>query len=265
MNVEHHKRLRNWFFNYIEDISPEHGRLKSLIELKKVHSLNVADNSRALAEDMKWSHSDILTSEILGLFHDIGRFSQIIEFQTFSDPDSINHGEHGYNILKQSDILSPLPAIDQKRILNGTHYHNSRNIPEHVASDSLSFLKLVRDADKLDIYRVINGSIKNNELKEYPEITLHIDINGPLNPSALAQVRSKQTVSYENVKSLADFGLTQLSWIYDINYTFIFRQILQRGILEEITQILPEEKEINELVQSVKSYIESKLKTSPPN
>ncbi len=262
MNVEHFNHLKKWFLKYIEDISPNNGRLKSLIQLKTVHSLNVAENSRALAEDLKLSQFDILTSEALGLFHDIGRFSQIIEFQTFSDPDSINHGEHGYKIIKQFDILSTLPAIDQKRILDGTHYHNSRKIPKHVSSDSLYFLKLVRDTDKLDIYRVISDSIKNNEFKEYPEITLDIDINGSLNPLALAQVQSKQTVSYKNVKSLVDFGLTQLSWIYDINYKFTFQQILKREIFEEITKLLPEEKEVNEVVQSVKSFIETKLKTT---
>ena len=259
MNIEQFNNIQKWFHKYVKNITPDSGKLITLIQLKLDHSLNTADHSMAIGEDMRWSRSDILTAEALGLLHDVGRFSQLVEFGTFSDTGSINHGECGYKIVKQFNILSPLAPDDQSRILDGIRYHNLAEIPQHINSDSLRFVKLVRDADKLDIFRVISDSIKNNRLDDYPEITLNIDINGPVNPSALAQVLNKQIVAYKNVKSLADFGLTQLSWIYDINYKFTFQQIFDRRILEQVTELLPEEKEVQKVVQAVKTFIAQKL------
>ncbi len=259
MNVEQFNHLQKWFHKYVKNITPDSGKLIHLIQLKLEHSINTAYYSRALGEDMRWSVSDILTAEALGLLHDVGRFSQIVKFGTFSDTGSINHGECGHKIIKQFNILSPLTGDDQARILDGIHYHNSVEIPQHINPDSLRFVKLVRDADKLDIFRVINDSIKNNRLDDYPEITLNIDINGPVNPLVLSQVLNKQIVSYKNVKSLADFGLTQLSWIYDINYKFTFQQIFDRRILEQVIELLPEEKEIQKVARAVKMFIAQKL------
>jgi len=259
MNIEQFNYIQEWFHIYVKNITPDTGKLIPLIQLKLGHSLNTADYSRDMGKDMRWSQSDILTAETLGLLHDIGRFPQLVEFGTFSDTSSINHGELGYKIVKQFNILSPLAEEDQSRILDGIHYHNLLKIPQHINSDSLRFVKLVRDADKLDIFRVISDSIRNNRLDDYPEITLNIDIDGPVNPSALAQVLNKQIVSYKNVKSLADFGLTQLSWIYDINYKFTFQQIFERRIIEQVTELLPEEKEVQKVVRAVKTFIAQKL------
>lgn len=58
---------------------------------------------------MRWFQSDILIAEAPGLLHDVGRFSQLVEFGTFSDTDSINHGESGYKIIKHFEVFSPLP------------------------------------------------------------------------------------------------------------------------------------------------------------
>ncbi|MFC1538912.1 HD domain-containing protein [Candidatus Latescibacterota bacterium] len=262
MTIEQFDDLKKWFETYVDNVTPDDNRLKTLITLKYNHSHEVAVNCRGIAEDANMSASDILTAELLGLFHDIGRFSQLVEFQTFSDPDSLNHGEHGYEIAIKTDVLSAVSDSDKQRILNGIRYHNSRIIPEHLDSDVLPFVKLIRDADKLDIFRVISETLGNKDFDKYPEITLHIDIDGPVNPAALSQVRRLETVSYENVKSLLDFRLTQLAWIFDINYPFTFRQIIERGFLNEITGSLPEDDDIREVIRSVVDFIDSKLKSA---
>jgi len=259
MNNNQCNEIRAWFFHYVENISHDSGILKPLIQLKLDHSLHVADDSREIAENLKWPLSEIVIAETLGLLHDVGRFSQIVEFRTFSDPDSINHGERGYHIIRDLDVLSSLPAQEQLIFLDGIHYHNVREIPHHICKESLRYIKLLRDADKLDIFRVINDMLHNGTLEKHPEITLNIDLNGPVSPAALAQILNEQTVSYENIKSLADFGLTQLSWIYDINYYVTFQRIIDRSIIEKIIEFLPENKEIKNVVQKVNTFITKTL------
>ena len=259
MNTEQCNTIKKWFYIYVGDIPQDDIKLAAFIQLKLEHSLKVAGCSKSFAEKMQWSQSDIFIAEVLGLLHDIGRFSQLVEFLTFADEDSINHGESGYRLIKQLDILSPLPETEQTGILDGIHYHNSREIPSHINSDSLRFIKLVRDADKLDIFRVIRNHVKKNKLEEHPEIILNIDIDGPVNPEALAQILNKETISYNKVKSLADFGLAQLAWIYDINYKVTFQEISDRNIIEQITEIFPQDKEIYKVKQLVESFINEKI------
>ena len=259
MNAEQKNIFKKWFHNYVEDIPFKDEKITTFIQLKLEHSLKVADTCKTFAEKMDWSQADTYTAEVIGLFHDIGRFSQLVEFRTFADNDSINHGERGFRLIKQLRILSTLHEKDRSGILNGIRYHNSRKIPPHINSDCLLFLRLVRDADKLDIIRVIRNHIKNNRIEEHPEVILNIDINGPVNPDALAQILDGEPISYKNVKSLADFGLAQLAWIYDVNYKVTFQEILDRNMIEKITEFFPHIKEIQKAKQQIKSYIRDKI------
>ena len=259
MDAKQCNMLKKWFSDYVEDVFIEDEKITAFIQLKLEHSIKVAESCRIFATRMDWSQSDIYTAEVIGLFHDIGRFSQLVEYRTFADENSINHGERGYRLIKQFGILSFLPESGQSGILNGIRYHNSRYIPTHITTDSLPFLRLVRDADKLDIIRVIRSHIKNNRLEEHPEIILNIDIDGPVNPDALKQILNKETVSYKNVKSLADFGLAQLAWIYDINYKVTFQEIIDGNIIDKITEFFPHIQEIQEVKQHVETYIMEKM------
>ncbi len=259
MDAEQNNTFKKWFHNFVEDVPFTDDKISIFIQIKLEHSLKVAENCRAIAEKMEWSLPDIYTVEVTGLLHDIGRFSQLVEFRTFADEKSINHGERGFRLIKRLGILSILNDTDQSGILNGIRYHNSRYIPPHLNSDNLHFLRLVRDADKLDIIRVISSHIKHNRIEKYPEVMLNIDVNGPVNPDALEQILNKKIVSYKNVKSLADFCLAQLAWIYDINYSVTFQEILNRNLIEKITEFFPHIKEIQEVKQHIKSYIHKKI------
>lgn len=258
MNINQISAVKKWFIDYVENITPDNSKFIHLIRLKLDHSLHVAENSGLIADGMKWSKADVITAEALGLLHDVGRFSQIVEFHTFSDADSINHGEQGFQVVRNSGILSALPKDEQMKIFDGIKYHNLIKIPQHINSDNLRFVKLVRDADKLDIYRVINDTVKTDKLEEHPEIFLNIDFDGPINPAALAQILNRETVSHGNIKSFKDFCLTQLSWMYDINYSLTFRLISERGIFKTVTAFLPGESDVQKAVQSVSAYIKDK-------
>jgi hypothetical protein len=257
MTAEQFKNIKDWFESYVDDITPDDETLSALIDLKRVHSAEVAVNCKEIAEDANFSGPDIRTAEALGVLHDAGRFSQIVKFRTFSDSESFNHGEHGYDILVKSDVLSPLSDLDRDRILCGIRYHNSRFVPDDLDPGVLPFVGLIRDADKLDIYRVISETLRNGDYDRYPEITLHIDFDGPVNPAVLDQIRDQKTVSYDNVKSLHDFRIAQFSWLYDLNYEYTYRQMVERGFLAEITESLPDDKDVTDVVRAAQDYIES--------
>ena len=155
MNSEILEKIKTWFDEYITTHIPEKMLSNQMIQIKLEHSRHVADNCSTIAEELKWDEREILTAEALGLLHDIGRFSQFVEYRTFSDSDSVNHGELGCKVVKHSKILSSISVRHRQCILDGIRHHNHRNLVQDVNPDSMPFLKLIRDADKLDIFRVV--------------------------------------------------------------------------------------------------------------
>jgi len=257
MNSRQSRAVHRWFHQYVDSIRPTDDKIKTFIDLKREHSLIVAGTCRSFAGEMEWTPDEQLTAGVTGLLHDIGRFSQLVEFRTFDDDGSIDHGERGYRLMKENGVLSTLSEHDRTGILLGIRHHNSRYIPPLLDESVSRYLKLVRDADKLDIIRVIYHYIKNGMLEEHPEITLNIDLDGPVTPEALEQVRNGETITYGNIKSLADFALAQLAWFYDINYPPAFRSARDRRVIDQIIEFFPSVREIDEVRKAVERHIDS--------
>ncbi len=255
MTESQFNELTGWFYTYTRNLTPENKKHTDLIDLKIDHSERVAEIARQLAEEMQWPRSDIRTGEVLGLLHDIGRFSQIIEHSTFSDPDSIDHGERGYQVLRENGALSGLDVPEQNAILFGVRHHNDRDFPTDIPAESTRFVKLVRDSDKLDIFRVIDNIIRERKFDEHPEMTLNIDIDGPPTAGAIAEIKKRETISYQNVLTLADFALTELSWTYDLQYPGALRRMVEWGCLDRIISLLPDTDEMREIITEIRSYI----------
>ena len=246
MNSETFHDIQNWFSKYINDFPDDTLSSESMIQIKVIHSRKVEEICRTLAEELVWSAEDIVTASAAGLLHDAGRFSQFTEYGTFSDADSVDHGRRGYDVVKESGILSRCSETDRNRILDGILYHNLRTIPSEARPDSLPFVKLVRDGDKLDIYRIIRERIENNMLGDHLKEALFIRAEGPANPLAIREIWNRETVSNENLISMAAFTLMQMSWVFDINYVPTLRRIRESGILNFLASALPNEKEAKE-------------------
>ncbi len=249
------ENAKTWFNNYIKTFTPSDIQSAHMIQLKVEHSMNVAVNSRTLAEELKWPKTDVFTAEILGLLHDIGRFSQFAEYGTFTDSNSINHADRGYDVVSQSNILSSLSPIYRQSIFDGILFHNRREIPRNVRPESLPLVKLVRDADKVDIFRVVSESMEDRKLIEYINNAMNLQSNGSINHRALDEIRRKKIVSNENLKSEADFHLMRLSWVFDINYSATFKHIYDKKILEQIIHELPHDDEIQAVSNFILKYL----------
>lgn len=252
--------IKNWFGVYVKTFSRNNGDLHPLLQLKVEHSKRVAMDGKRLAEDFGWSHADMNVVEILGLLHDIGRFSQFAEFGTFHDGKTVNHGERGWDIIRQSDVLSSLNDREQERILHGVRYHNSKAIPDRLDGDSLPFVKLIRDADKLDIFRVVYDAVEHDGFQELSEMLPQVALDGPMNPQVVRDLQKHRSCSWENVKSLADLLLMQLSWVYDVNYAPTFQRIAERNIISKIAGELPQHSDaINDIVWAAERFVADKI------
>jgi len=260
MNPQTFQSLISWFDRFAIGYADAAGALHPMLQLKLDHSRRVAEDCRAIATELGWPEDGRRLAEIIGLLHDAGRFPQFAQYRTFFDPSSLNHGECGYETVLASKALDGCSPSEAAIILDSIRYHNRRHIPDTLAAGSLPFLKLIRDTDKLDIILVVNDTLRQGRHKEYPEILLNIDLEGPPNPDLVREIRDTRSGSYEGVKTLADMSLMRLSWVYDINYAPSFRRLAERRLMEDICHVLPDTPDIRAIISSARQHIEQTLK-----
>ena len=77
------------------------------IERKYYHSLRVMDFAEAIGKSINLDDNDLEIAIVGGLLHDYGRFPQWERYNTYSDVDSIDHGNLGVSLLfNENEILN---------------------------------------------------------------------------------------------------------------------------------------------------------------
>ena len=259
MNTADVKRIQVFFDDYTRGFSAEDGQLSLPLRIKVEHCRHVAEDCGDIARELGWDESGVASAVVLGYLHDIGRFSQYTQYKTFRDRDSVNHAPLGCEVLEQAGILEVFSAEDRQVVHDGVLYHNRRELPPGIPESSLRFIKLVRDADKLDIFRVVYEAVENDHLRDYPEITLGLDLDGPVSPDLLEDIRNGQMGGYHKLKSLMDVYLVQVSWVYDFNYRPSLARMKQRMILKKLGKLLPPDSTVQDVVRSASRHLDERL------
>jgi len=225
-------KIKSIFFNYTDKFREKEGEFSPMILLKYEHSIRVSKNAREIAEENQWEGTDLSIAELAGLYHDIGRFEQYRQYKSFYDPDSINHGDFGARLVKENKDFDAIPSEIKNQLIKCIKYHNKKTLPCSLNKSNQRLINLIRDADKLDIYFVVNDAIVNNKLDKFPELIWNLDIDGPPNPVIIKDILNGRLSSFSNVKTLADFNLLQLTWIHDINYNATYKKMIERRVLK---------------------------------
>jgi len=239
MTPEQLQTVRQHFLEYANRYIDRAGNMRKMMELKREHCAFVARNCRELATSKGWNPADIRTAEALGFLHDVGRFPQLEEYGTFRDDLSINHGERGRQAIQESGLLDELEPALREALLDGVRHHNARTIPSNLPESHYRWLKLIRDADRLDIYRIVLDTLDNNQVEEHPDIVLNLAIEGDPCSDTLETIQRREQPAYSNLKCVADFILMLLSWSYQMNDSATLKIMRERRIIERLAIYLP--------------------------
>ncbi len=259
MNGEQLEEIRGWFTRYARSFLREGEEIPPPLALKLRHTERVAEEARGLAADLGWSNAEQNTAEALGVLHDIGRFPQFAEYGTFSDAVSVDHGERGWSVVKHAPVLVGLPSAEQKQILDGIRHHNARTVPDDLHRGSLPLLQLIRDADKLDVFRVVLEAVNRDGFCDLPDMLPHITLERTCSPQIIEDVRNHRCCSLSDLRSLGDFLLMLLSWAYDINTLPALKRIRDRRIVSQILGQLPRSPALDRLGEVVDASIVERL------
>jgi len=210
-----------------------------MIKMKYSHSHDVMRVGGKLTDDLEWSAGAKRVGIAACLLHDAGRFSQYRDFGTYYDGVSVDHGDRGYEaLLSESDRYAEVTGGKAwEAILQAVKWHNKKSLPE-LSEEVAPFCRLVRDADKLDVFNLVQRRMDEGTVGEL--LPRH-KIEAPLSEPLLNEVEKNWSGSYKHASSLLDFLLIQLTWVLDMNFAPSLRLLEENGIISRICDHFPKD------------------------
>lgn len=235
------------FDKYVSQFNPEKGRIK----LKIDHIKRVSIMSRKIAENLKLDDEYIKLAELIGLFHDIGRFKQAELYNTFNDRISVNHAELSVKVLCEDNLIDNFNVEDKyKKIIKiAILNHNKSKIDNNLTEEEMLFSKIIRDADKLDIYYTICKY-------DFESIFWYSDFDcSQISDVIMEDFITSNFVNYSNIKSNSDQIPIFYAYIYDLYFDFSLKYLKENKFLDKFTDRVYDNFTSNIVKQQVKQTI----------
>lgn len=200
-------------------------------ELKIIHTYHVAENAKKIAQELKLSKEDIELTELIGILHDIGRFE---ELKITKELNSVkfDHAGHGSKMLFEEDMIrkfiedSQYDNIIKKSIEN----HSRLEIEENLDERTLLHSKIIRDADKIDNYRV-----KKDEKIEaiFPKRVNRIEDmeESKLSDIVYNTILDKKCVDIHDRVTPLDFWVCILAFTFDLNFDVSYKIVKENDYI----------------------------------
>lgn len=252
------KKMHSWMTAYMNRFNTDDEVVMQGIRIKQIHTGYVTGIARQLARHLELSPHDIQLAEIMGLFHDVGRFRQYSIYKTFNDAQSEDHADLGLKVLaEEMPYLQALSDEDAQLVRFAIQNHNKKEIAATEDRRQLLFARLLRDADKLDIYRVLSPYLSPEGADKAPKF-IKSDASQLVSPDFVEAFAAGKQADYKKLRTHGDRKLIRLMWVYDINYSWTLRKMVERGYIDLIIGYLPEQAGLEAGLQRLRSYIEQK-------
>lgn len=251
--------LKSWFKKYVQGFYSDDLIIQENIRLKEFHTLRVCEAILDIGGTLDLSNRDLCFAEISALLHDIGRFEQFRRYGTFSDFRSEDHADLGVKVIQESRILVAFDPNIAEMIIRLVGFHNKATLPEGEDKRFIFFLKLLRDADKADIWRVVTEYYQNAGHKRNQAIELELSDNQKVSEPVYEALMNRRVVDMSGLKTINDFKMLQMGWIYDLHFPRTFEIVRENRYLEKIRDSISGDSErIEEIYTRTRSYLKYK-------
>lgn len=276
--VINRKNVINAFAEYVRNYDPSDEKIK----LKIDHTYRVAGLCQRIAESLGLSEPDVDIAWLLGMLHDIGRFEQIRRFGTFNDVQSVDHAEFGADLLfkeglirkfaegyyEECELAEPENQEDEQIIKNNEHHnkdtgllemairqHNKYRVKEDLTERQRMFCDILRDADKVDIFKV-NADIP---MEIIYDVTTEELKNGVITKEVLESFYKKETVLKSVRRSVVDHIVGHISLLFELVYKESYRQAKEQGYVYKLLNFKSDVPEVNAEFDDMRKYVDEFL------
>ena len=221
MNIDLQKAIKE-FIQYTQkyDLQNQH------ISEKQKHSLRVMEISKQIAEKLELSQEDVDIVTLIGLLHDVARFEQYTKYGTFKDLQSIDHGDLGGEILRKYIRKYIETNKYDEIIIKAVKNHNKFKIEEGLTETEELYAKIIRDADKIDIfYESVEMFWKGKE---------HEVESSKVSEDVIQQIKSYSSTKRKTEETAIDNIMRVIAFIFDINFKSSFEIIKEENYINKI-------------------------------
>lgn len=231
------------FKKYVSNYNLENKNIK----LKYEHSFRVMEQSVNIAKSLGLDETDKKLAEIIGLLHDFGRFEQLKVYNTYNDSKSIDHANYSVDVLfNNGEIRNYIKTDSYDNIIKAAiKNHNKFEIEGNLTEKELLHSCIVRDADKIDILYLIT-ILKEIVIK---------DTNDEISKEVIEQFNNKSTIKNATIKNNNDRVISYLSFVYDINYIYTIKYILNNKIMEKYYGLLDNKEMFKPYFDEINKYM----------
>ena len=254
------RQMHEWMAAYMKSFYSDDAQVQQGILIKEKHTGYVTSNCVELAKFLKLSTHDTELAEIIGLFHDVGRFRQYSIYKTFNDADSEDHANLALKVIDELEFFKELSAPDYELVKFAIQNHNKKTVAPTDDERKILFAKLIRDADKLDIYRVLEPFLAQKNADKMPQfIKSKGNLVADISPDFVENFVTGEQADYRKIRTNGDRKIVRLMWLYDVNFSWTMQKIVERGYIEKIVSNLPMDERVAEGVRRLKLHVEKKL------
>lgn len=217
------------------------------INLKYYHSRRVAVLSKKIAENLNLSFREVKIATQIGLLHDISRFYEYIMFNNFKNSNGFDHGKYGVKILNTHNYYEKfdIHKEDLENIYPAIYYHNKKDLPRKYKNNK--FCMIIRDADKIDILNVVSDMLETSD-------------SDTINPKLDKDFLSYRQSHWKYKTNPSNCLIFYLSFIYDLNYDYSCKILLDLGYLDKIYNNLKNKERYTKYFDFAKKYLEKRSK-----
>ncbi len=253
------KHAQMAFRDYVKPYDITNGK----IELKIKHTFRTVEVAKKIAEDLNLNEEQCLLAELISLLHDIGRFEQVRIYNTFRDDESIDHADLGVKILFEDGKIRKF-IQDTKYddiIYKAVKNHNKFQIEEGLKEEELLQAKIVRDADKTDIFArfALDVELCKNVLYDYKEMAKQT-----VSPKIMEKFAKYEQVNRNEFKRDIDSYINIIAFIFDYNFITGLKIIKQNHYIERTMEPICTCENTKEQMQTIiniaNTYIEERIK-----
>ena len=236
------------FQNYVAAYDPSDPKIR----LKIDHTYRVAGLCGQIAasvgadRDLAW---------LCGMLHDIGRFEQVRRYNTFVDAQSVDHAELSCTLLFKDGLLKDFaPGLgerEQALLHRAIASHSLYRLPEDLTEEERTACNILRDADKIDIFRV-NCDTPPEEIYNVSTEELKA---AAVTPAVKECFLARTAVRRDKRKTAIDFLVGHICLVFELVYP-VSRQIArEQGYVEKLLSFRSENRDTEAWFETMREHV----------
>jgi putative nucleotidyltransferase with HDIG domain len=282
INREHIKKVFQEYTDRYDSTNPK-------IKLKIDHTYRVANLCEQIAQSLELSAAEVDLAWLSGMLHDVGRFEQLRRYNTFSDAQSIDHARFAVELLYDEGLIADyVPEISTTELVAGARTwrsmgganesptaqsedmplsdilqtlriaigeHSAYRIQKGLDERTRMFCQILRDADKVDIFRVICDT----PMEEVYGFQTKDILRSAITPEVMQAFYEHHAVLRKLKKCPADYIVAHGSLTFELVYPESLRIAKEQGYLKQMMSFQSENPDTAEIFEDLRKDLNGYL------